>query len=310
MNPEHLHIVLNHIPTIGFGIGLGLYAIALFLKQEDLRRVGLVIFFLAAAVTVVTYVSGNDAREMLKETEAISDALMQAHESAALIAFIFMCITGFFAWIGLWIWEKAARYERLNSIIVLIFAVLTFALMARAAYFGGAIRHPELNEAASIAVDPNVPTIARQWGTYVADHEWAWPSFEALHFVGLCLLFGVVLTMNLRVLGVGKKLLSFTATQQLLPLGMLGFAMNLITGMMFFVATPEQYTGDLFLLKMALIVAGAVNLLYFMLTGAPARIREGDDAGIGAKVIAASAILIWLGVLFAGHMLPWLGNSF
>jgi hypothetical protein len=310
MNPEYLHIVLNHIPTIGFGIGLGLYVIALFLKHEDLRRVGLVIFFLAAAVTVVTYVSGNDAREALKETEGISDALMQAHESAALIAFIFMCITGFFAWVGLWIWERPSRFTRLNSIVVLIFAVLSFALMARAAYFGGAIRHPELQAAETIPVDPNVPTIARAWGTYVADHEWAWPSFETLHFVGLCLLFGVVLTMNLRVLGIGRKVLSFAATEQLLPLGMLGFALNLITGMMFFVATPEQYTGDLFLLKMALIVAGAVNLLYFMLSGATARIGADDNAGIGAKVIAASAILIWIAVLFCGHMLPWLGNSF
>jgi len=69
------------------------------------------------------------------------------------------------------------------------------------------------------------------------------------------------------------------------------------------VATPEQYTGFLFFLKMSLVVAGAIQLLYFML-------RDKDDAGIWTKLIAISGIAIWVGVLFCGHMLPWLGNSF
>jgi hypothetical protein len=59
-----------------------------------------------------------------------------------------------------------------------------------------------------------------------------------------------------------------------------------------------------------LVAAGAINLLYFMLIKAPASVAYGDDAGVGTKLVAASAILIWLAVVFCGHMLPWLGNSF
>jgi len=310
MNPSQIHLFLNHLPTIGFGIGLAIYVTALYAKQSDLRRVGFVIFFLAAALTVVTYVSGNDARESLKETPGISDALMQSHESAALIAFILMQITGLFSWIGLWIWDKPSQYSKRNSVIVLVLGVLTFVLMARAAYFGGGIRHPETDIAKTIPLDESVPTLARAWGTFVMDHSWAWPTCETLHFVGLCMLFGVVLIGNLRMLGIGKSVLSYAALHQLLPLGMLGFTLNLVTGMMFFVATPEQYTGFLFFLKMALIVAGALNLLYFMLGWGPRRVKEGEDAGIATKLIAVSGIVIWIAVLFCGHMLPWLGNSF
>jgi len=310
MNPSQIHLFLNHLPTIGFGIGLAIYVTALYSKQADLRRVGFVIFFLAAALTVVTYVSGNDARESLKETQGISDPLMQAHESAALIAFIFMQITGLLSWIGLWIWDKPTPFSKKNSLIVLIFAALAFVLMARAAYFGGAIRHPETDIAKTIPVEESVPTLARWWGIFVMDHSWAWPTCETLHFVGLCMLFGVVLIGNLRMLGIGKSVLSYSALYQLLPLGMLGFMLNLVTGMMFFVATPEQYTGLLFFLKMALIVVGALNLLYFMLARNPGRVGEGDDAGITTKLVAVSGIAIWIAVLFCGHMLPWLGNSF
>jgi hypothetical protein len=194
--------------------------------------------------------------------------------------------------------------------IVLILATMTLVLMSRAAYFGGAIRHPETEAAATISIDPSVPTLARSWGLFVQDQSWVWPTCETLHFVGLSLLFGAVLVVNLRMMGVGKSMLSFAALRQLLPLGMLGFTLNLATGMMFFVATPEQYTGFLFLLKMTLVAAGALNLLYFMLAESPDKVGDGDDARPGTKLIAASAIVIWLAVLFCGHMLPWLGNSF
>lgn len=303
MNSGHIHLLLNHVPTIGFGIGLALFVTALLLKQSDLRRACFVIFFLAAAVTITTYVSGSDAREALKETPGISDPLMQVHESAALVALVFMEITGFLSWIGLWIWDRPSRFSRLNVGFVLVFAVLAFVLMSRAAYIGGAIRHPETEVAQAIPLDPDVPTFARTWGVFAQDQSWVWPACETLHFIGLCLLFGVVLVYNLRMLGVGKTLLPFETLRELLPLGMLGFALNLLTGMMFFVATPQQYTGFLFFLKMALVVAGALQLLYFML-------RNKDDAGGWTKLIAVSGIVIWVAVVFCGQMLPWLGNSF
>ena len=310
MNPAHVHLLLNHFPTIGFAIALVLFVMALLLGKAGLRRICLVIFFLTAAVTIATYVSGNDARELLKESPDVSDPLMQAHESAALGAFVFMQVTGFLSWIGLWIGERPARFARWNVRFVLIFAVFSFVLMSRAAYMGGAIRHPETGAAETIPVDSATPSLPREWGVFVQDHSWVWPACETLHFVGLSLLFGVVLVLNLRLLGIGRGLLSVEALSQLLPLGMLGFALNLVTGMMFFVATPEQYTGAFFFLKMSLVVAGALNLLGFMLWKSVERVGDGDDGGLWTKFLAVSAILIWTAVIFCGHMLPWLGNSF
>ncbi len=303
MSAQHLHLLLNHVPTIGFGIGVALYVTSLVLRQPDLRRACLIIFFLTATITISTYVTGNDAREVLKENPGISDPMMRAHESEALVAFVFMELTGFLAWIGLWIWNRPSRFASMNVTLVLVSAALSFVLMSRAAYVGGAIRHPETESAQYIPLDPSVPTLAQRWSTFSQDEFWVWPACETLHFVGLCMLLGVVLIYNLRMLGVGTSLLPPESLRQLLPLGMLGFALNLVTGMMFFVAKPEQYIGYLFQLKMGLVIAGALQLLYFML-------REQDDLGIGTKLVAASGIVIWIVVVFCGQMLPWLGNSF
>jgi uncharacterized membrane protein len=314
MNPAHIHLLLNHFPTIGFVIGLGLFIVGLFGKSNELKRTSLVIFFLTAAMTIATYVSGSDAQVALKETPGISAAAISEHESAALVAFIFMQATGFFSWIALWLWRRVSHFYNWNLAVVLILSLVTFGLMARASTAGGAIRHPEIlgdAEAAQAAstADP-APTIASAWRFYVMSNSFVWPTCETLHFIGLSMLFAVVLTVDLRMLGIGKKSLSFSALYQLLPLGMLGFSINLITGIMFFVATPQQYVGFLFFLKMILVVAGAFNVLYFMLLEEPWTIGEGDDASKKTKFVAASAIAIWIGVLFCGHMLPFLGNSF
>jgi hypothetical protein len=313
MNYVHLHLLLNHIPTVGFGIGLGLFVGALVGKSGDVKRAALVIFFLTAAVAIPVYVSGSDAQAAIAATPGVSTALIDAHETAALIAFISMQTTAFFSWLGLWTWRRIGNLTDWNRTTILLLAIITVGLMVRAANLGGAIRHPEIRA----ALDPDVPaadtsgehlTLARSWGRYVEEHSWVWPTCETLHFVGLCLLFGAALVVHLRILGVGKRLPP-AALYQLLPLGLLGFTLNLATGMALFVAMPRQYVGFLFLLKMVLVVFAAINILYFMLDDQPWTVGDGDDMPIRARLAAASAILIWIGVLFCGRMLPALGNS-
>jgi hypothetical protein len=315
MNVVHLHLLLNHVPTIGFAVGVALFIAALIGKSRDVKRAALAIFFLTAALAILTYVTGNDARASIVNTPGVSSALIDAHETAALIAFAFMQATAFFAWVGLWMWRRVGDLDAWNRTTILILAVLTFGLMATAANLGGEIRHPEIRPvveadapAADAATGERV-TLARRWGQFVEGHAWVWPTCETLHFVGLCLLFGAALVVDLRILGVGKQL-PLAALYQLLPLGLLGFTLNLATGMAFFVATPQQYIGVLFLLKMTLVVLAAANILYFMLADEPWTVADGDVMPIRARLAAASAIVIWIGIVFCGRMLPALGNSF
>src|SRR5262249_36313252 len=150
----------------------------------------------------------------------------------------------------------------------------------------------------------------REIGAFVVGHTWVWPSCETLHFVGLSMLFTVVFLVDLRLLGMAKRI-PFSAMYQLLPIGMLGFAVNLVTGMAFFIASPQQYTKNhVFYWKVLFILLAGVNVLYFMLIDEPWRVEAGDDAPLTAKVVAASAIFLWVGILFFGHMLPFLGNAF
>ena len=307
MNLIHLHILLNHFPTIGTIIALGLFVCALWRKHDDLKRVSLAIFFLIAVIAFPTYMSGNAAQELIVGRPEVSNALIEAHEDAALLAFILMEITGVGAWWGLWQYRRKSAPAGWIMSAVLILSIGTFVLMARAATMGGEIRHTEIQSGVEPTISwLNTAGIAR----YVANTPWAWPISEILHFVGLCLLFGVVLLVNLRVLGIVRSV-SFPALHRLLPVGILGFVINSVTGMIFFITTPEQYTQNIaFYWKVALMLLSAVSVLYFTVFDEPWEMERGDEASRTTKLFAASTIVLWLGVLYFGRMLPYIGNSF
>ena len=56
--------------------------------------------------------------------------------------------------------------------------------------------------------------------SFIANHGWSWTLLEVLHFVGLCLLFAVLMAVNFRMLGMMRGV-SFAALHRLLPIATL-----------------------------------------------------------------------------------------
>ena len=76
-------------------------------------------------------------------------------------------------------------------------------------------------------------------GNFVVGVKWVWATCQTLHFMGLSLLLGVVFLVDLRLLGVMKNV-SFATVHRLLPWGILGFGLNVLTGMFYFLALPSS----------------------------------------------------------------------
>ena len=69
-------------------------------------------------------------------------------------------------------------------------------------------------------------------GQLMRDSVWLFPMAEILHFMGLSLLIGSVMIVDLRLLGVIRDM-SFHAVYKFLPISFLGFAINMTTGVLF-----------------------------------------------------------------------------
>lgn len=318
MDLAHIHLLLNHFPTIGFLIGGGLFLLSLFMKGNDLKLGSLVVLLGIALISIPTYMSGNGAQDAIKGIPGVSKALIEAHEGAALVAMVFMLLTGGFAWLGLWQFRRLTHVPKWNLGVILALTVVTFALMTRASNMGGEIRHDEIRATqktagqpapAAPATDPT-PGLGRRVGSFVTDTPWMWPTCETLHFVGLSLLLGVVLLVDLRMLGVMRGV-SFQSLHRLLPWAAIGFAVNIGTGMLFFVGLPGQYIHNkAFYWKIGLAMLAGLNAVYFTSLDEPWSLGPKEDAPLTAKIAAGSAMLLWLGVLYFGSMLPFIGNSF
>jgi hypothetical protein len=145
---------------------------------------------------------------------------------------------------------------------------------------------------------------------WLVDHyHWMWPLCETLHFFGMALLIGGVGILDLRMLGVAKGL-PVAPLQRLIPWAVFGFVINLITGAIFVSAAPGNYnTSITFRLKVLFILLAGVNVLWFYASGLARRVDAlgpGEDAPRAAKIIAAISLVLWVGVMFWGRMLPFL----
>lgn len=152
------------------------------------------------------------------------------------------------------------------------------------------------------------------WMKATALHEiivgttWGWPLLEILHFVGLCLLFGGLLIIDLRLIGLCRQL-SLAQAGRFVPAALVGFAINLISGALFLVGDPERYWGNIaFQAKMALVLLAGLNALWFNLRLRPAidvppmGHRQRRLAGLSG----ALSLGLWTGVIVMGRLIPYL----
>jgi len=316
MNLAHIHLLLNHWPIIGAFVGLFLFLVAFLANSDDLKQTSLAFFTLIALLTIPTYFSGDVANEVLRESSTqLPKELVNTHQGAALLSLVFMELTGGLALIGLWQFSRMSRpapapVARWNFTLVLILSIVTAGMMTATGNTGGAIRHPEILSAedAASAVGTIGSKIVPSVSHFVtASSRWVWPVLETLHFLGLILIVAAIGGLNLRLLGFVKDL-PVAPLHRLLPWGIAGLVINIITGILFFVGMPFFYAWNpLFHLKMASIVLAGGTLVFFNCTSAFrswATLGPGDDPPAVAKFIAASSLILWLVIIVLGRYLP------
>jgi hypothetical protein len=146
----------------------------------------------------------------------------------------------------------------------------------------------------------------------VVEWSWFWPILEMLHFMGLALLVGVTGLYDLRLLGVAKSV-PINALHRLIPWALVGFGICLVSGYIFVVGNAFKPPIDLFInlpfqLKMLFVAIAGANAATFYLSPVHAKVKAlgpEEDTPRGAKIIAASSLVLWVGIIYLGRMIPW-----
>lgn len=149
---------------------------------------------------------------------------------------------------------------------------------------------------------------ASVFGHFMRDTFWAWPFMENWHFLGLSAMFGGLLAIDLRVIGVARWI-PMKAALSLIPFILGAFAIQAITGFLFFCGDPYHYTYNLsFQWKVACMALAGVNALWFWLGEHKQlmALTDGEQAPFSAKVIAAISLALWTLVIIFGRLIPYL----
>lgn len=144
-------------------------------------------------------------------------------------------------------------------------------------------------------------------GQLVNDVAWMFPAMETLHFMGLCVMFGSLMVIDLRLLGVAR-FIPMGPAMSFIPIAIGAFSVNLLTGIGFFFSNPFRYYPNIaFRIKMLLIILAGLNALWFQFVETP-RIKAlppGSPTSLSVKFVAALSLLLWIGVIVMGRMIPY-----
>jgi hypothetical protein len=144
------------------------------------------------------------------------------------------------------------------------------------------------------------------------DLPWLWPVCETLHFIGLALLVGAAGVFDLRLLGFLKSI-PLSAAMQMRGWAAVGIAINVVTGVLFFVGAPDQYIDNpAWWAKVLFLFVATVNIALFETTQGARMLAltAEEETPTSFKVAGAVSIASWAAVLYFGRMLPFIGNAF
>lgn len=131
-----------------------------------------------------------------------------------------------------------------------------------------------------------------------------YPSMIALHAIGMAVMVGLSLLIDMRVLGWFAGI-PLNALQRFFGIAWLGFGINFLSGGALFSAQATSYITDwVFMTKMALVFLGAITAAIL----APAIAKAGPNGQVsgGTKAVAAIAIVFWLVAIVMGRLTAYL----
>lgn len=146
-------------------------------------------------------------------------------------------------------------------------------------------------------------------GDLVRNAAYLYPLLEAVHILGIALLVGPAFTFDLRLLGVGHRVVPVTtAARYLLPVSHVGLAVAAITGIALLSAQATVIAGTgAAPWKLGLLIVALVNVPVFHY-GIYRHVDRWTSAAVtpvAARAAAGVSVIAWTGMIFAGRLLAY-----
>ncbi len=144
---------------------------------------------------------------------------------------------------------------------------------------------------------------------WVGESLWGYPIMLGTHAIGLAIVVGIFVILDLRMLRVIRGV-SFNAFLSLYRLAWIGLIFNTISGSALFTSQAVTFVESApFLIKIAAVIAGVIVGIIIQRR---LKLRAADwdiaDTNIesSATALAALSLACWIGAIFAGRLIAYL----
>jgi len=130
----------------------------------------------------------------------------------------------------------------------------------------------------------------------------AYPLVNALHVIGIALLFGSIVALDLRLIGWRREAVSIDRLSAfLLPVAIGGLALAIAAGLLLFATDARAYAASpLFQAKMVLLALAIGNALWLRTFD-----WQGRQPSRRVALAGALSILLWLSVIILGRLIGY-----
>ena len=147
------------------------------------------------------------------------------------------------------------------------------------------------------------------WSVDLHESEIAYSIIESVHVWTLCLFFGLMMMVDLRLLGWTMRAVPVSEfVDRLLPWAIAGFVIMVISGTLLVYAIPVRtYQSIFFRGKMVMLVLAGLNVWFFHSRVYP-QVAAWDVDGVpprAARVAGALSIVLWSCIVFSGRMIAY-----
>lgn len=131
--------------------------------------------------------------------------------------------------------------------------------------------------------------------------SWGYPVLEIVHILGIAMLLGNLVLLELRVFGRGRNLPVADLARLSLGLAAFGFSLAALSGVLMFGTRPAELLNNrAFTLKMVLLFVAACNAGWF-------HARQSlEKLDFTARALMVVSTVIWVAVVTCGRWIAYL----
>ena len=138
--------------------------------------------------------------------------------------------------------------------------------------------------------------------------RWVYPVVNTGHIMGIALLFGAIVPLDLRLMGFWRAIPTAMLSRVLVPMAAVGVATAVVTGALLFSVHAVQYAKTtLFLVKMLIVAAAIANAVLVGRAALRLGAEEKADAGPPGRlrVVGLISAGLWLAAILCGRMIAY-----